>query len=101
VQVEAVSADVDQLTRHGIRVSVHGFPHGLIAAADRSQRQHPEHRVQQPASDPATQPSARTDEHPDHQRQQSRRPHPVQHLTDRAAEPDQEQTTHSHEHGGN
>ena len=35
VQVEAVSADVDQLTRHRVGVGVHSFPHGLIAAADR------------------------------------------------------------------
>jgi hypothetical protein len=33
-QVQAVSADVDQLTGHRVGVGVHRFPHRLVAAAD-------------------------------------------------------------------
>ena len=87
MQVQAVSADIDQPTGHRVRVGVRGLPHGLIAAADRSQQQQRKHRVQQPASAPATQLSVGADKHPDHQRQQRRRPHPVQHLTERAPKP--------------
>jgi len=34
LQVEAVSADVDQLTRHRVGVGVRVFPNGLVATAD-------------------------------------------------------------------
>ena len=56
-----MSADVDQLTRHRVGGGVCVFPDGLVAAADRGQSQHRQHRVEQPATAPAVQlPRART-----------------------------------------
>ena len=92
-----MSADVDQLTRHRVGPGVHRFTHGLVAAADRGKSQHREHRVEQPASAPAAKLSMGADDHPDRQRQQGGRPHPVEHLVHRGAERHQEKTAQSHE----
>lgn len=92
-----MSADVDQLTGRGVGPGIRRFAHGLVATANRGEGQHRKHRVEQPASGRTAQLSTRADEHPDHQRQQGRRPHPGEDLIHRGAERHQEETAYSHE----
>jgi hypothetical protein len=96
-QVQAVSAHVDQLPRHRVGLGIGCCTQGLVAAADRGQRQHRDHWIQQPASESARKLSMDTDEHPDGQGQHGRGPHPVEHLVHRGAKPHQEQAAHPHE----
>jgi hypothetical protein len=65
--MEAVSADVDQLTRHWVGVGVCLFAHGLVAAADRDNGQQRQHRVEQPVSASAVELSTRPYHYPDDQ----------------------------------
>ena len=98
VQVQFVSADVDQLTGHLMRCGICRCTHGGVTAADRGRGQYHHHRVEKPASGAATKRSVCTDEHPDHQRQQGRGPHPAEHPVHRRAERHQDKTTCPHEH---
>ena len=94
-----MSAHVDQLPRHRVGLGIRCFTQGLVAAADRGERQHRDHWVEQPASAPAPKLSMDADDHPDGQRQHGGGPHPVEHLVHRGAKPHQEKAAQSHEQG--
>ncbi len=91
-----MSAHVDQLTRHWV-VFIQRFTHSLVAAAYRGQSHEREHRVQQPSPASTMKLATRSDDHPDHQRQQGRGPHPSEDPVNLRAEHHQEQTAQPHE----
>jgi hypothetical protein len=99
VQVQAVSAHVDQLPRHRVGLGIGGCTQGLVAATQRGQRQHHDHRGEQPAPARARKLSMGADEHPDGQGRHGRGPHPVEHLVHRGAKPHQEQAAQAHGQG--
>jgi hypothetical protein len=100
VQVQAVPADVDQLARHRIGGGIGCLTCGLVAAADRRQRQHGEQRVQQPTSGPTAQLLPGAHDHPDHHHEQSGWPDPVERVAHLGAQPDQQESAQSHQRGG-
>jgi hypothetical protein len=92
-----VSAHVDQLTWHGEVAFIQRSTHRLVAATNCGQSHHRDHRVEEPSPASAKKLPMRSDDHPDHQRQQGGGPHPAEHLVNPGAEPHQEKTAQSHE----
>jgi len=95
-----VPTDIDRPSGHD-RPGVRGRTERLVPAAHRGHGQHPDHRVQQPASAPTPQVPAGLHHHPDHESQQGGRPHPAEYRVYGGTERQQEQTAQSHERGGN
>ena len=85
LQVHAVAADVDQPPRGRLCRAVRCLSHRLQTAADGDQGEHGEHGVQQPHTRPAAQCAAGLNDHPHHEGEQCRWPHPCQQVQDVAA----------------
>src|SRR5438309_8895332 len=86
-----MSADINQLTRHGIGVAVERLLHCLIAASQRGENQYTEHRVEQPGTGAAAQVPASMNDHPDNQCEHCEWPHPSEGLEHRIARSENEE----------
>ena len=94
-----MSADVDELAGRRVGPGVEGLPDRLVAATHRCDPQHGKNRVQQPPCAPATQLPSGLGEHPDHEHEKGRRPHPAEHVVHLGRTDECSDTDHSHEPG--
>ena len=98
-EVQAVPADVDQATRHRRRRR-HRRADGLVGAADAGEAHGSDHRVEQPARDPAGHVATDPHGHPERECEQDRRPDPVDRGVGRGPESQQGDAACAQHQGG-
>ena len=83
VQMQPVPTHVNQLAGHRIGPRVERLAHGLVAATYRGNPQRGQHQVDQPPCASAAQLASGSQEHPDDEAEQGRRPYPAEQIVHR------------------